>query len=260
MDEPLGPPKEAERVALAQLARNSAFELILTVILLFGVTSIVRWVIGPSLISRVIPQIHAELHCPVARFRTRRVGRPCHVGPGRGGAAGGVRRAPAGTWVVDRGAVCGRDPLHGRDRVPRRDLSRGAPSGAVRALGRRRPDRDGHRTARHVYRGQREPGPPVRPGCRFWTDALPVGVSTSPDAGSSNRGMAATGDPAPPRRADSQAMRHRNGRTPAVRCPGLPRNALPSGTHGRSLTTWGGYVAIFICRCCRSVDLPFLIH
>ena len=61
MDEPLGPPKEAERVALAQLARNSAFELILTVILLFGVTSIVRWVIGPSLISRVIPQIHAEL-------------------------------------------------------------------------------------------------------------------------------------------------------------------------------------------------------
>jgi glycerol uptake facilitator-like aquaporin len=61
MDEPLGPPREAERVALAQLARNSAFELILTVILLFGVTSIVRWVIGPSLISRVIPQIHAEL-------------------------------------------------------------------------------------------------------------------------------------------------------------------------------------------------------
>src|SRR6266516_926482 len=61
MDEPLGPPKEAERVALARLARNSAFELILTVILLFGVTSIVRWVIGPSLISRVIPQINAEL-------------------------------------------------------------------------------------------------------------------------------------------------------------------------------------------------------
>src|SRR5882724_10236781 len=61
MDEPLGPPKEAERVALAQLARHSAFELILTVILLFGVTSIVRWVIGPSLMSRVIPQIHAEL-------------------------------------------------------------------------------------------------------------------------------------------------------------------------------------------------------
>ena len=52
MDESLGPPKEAERVPLAQLARNTAFELILTFILLFGVTSIVRWVIGPSLISR----------------------------------------------------------------------------------------------------------------------------------------------------------------------------------------------------------------
>jgi hypothetical protein len=38
--------KETERVAFAQLARNSAFELILTFILLFGVTSIVRWVIG----------------------------------------------------------------------------------------------------------------------------------------------------------------------------------------------------------------------
>jgi glycerol uptake facilitator protein/aquaporin Z len=46
---------------LAQLARHSALELILTFILLFGVTSIVRWVIGPSLISRVIPQIDAEL-------------------------------------------------------------------------------------------------------------------------------------------------------------------------------------------------------
>jgi glycerol uptake facilitator-like aquaporin len=61
MDEPLSPPKIAERVALAQLARHSARELILTFTLLFGVTSIVRWVIGPSLISRVIPQIHAEL-------------------------------------------------------------------------------------------------------------------------------------------------------------------------------------------------------
>jgi hypothetical protein len=43
--------KETERVAFAQLARNSAFELILTFMLLFGVTSIVRWVMGPSLIS-----------------------------------------------------------------------------------------------------------------------------------------------------------------------------------------------------------------
>jgi glycerol uptake facilitator-like aquaporin len=36
------------------------FELILTSVLLFGVVSIVRWVIGPSPISRMIPGIHAE--------------------------------------------------------------------------------------------------------------------------------------------------------------------------------------------------------
>jgi glycerol uptake facilitator-like aquaporin len=50
-----------KNVPLALLARNSAFELILTSVLLFGVTSIVRWVIGPSPISRAIPGIHAEL-------------------------------------------------------------------------------------------------------------------------------------------------------------------------------------------------------
>jgi len=61
MDEPVGPPQEVERAVLARLARHSALELILTFILLFGVTSIVRWVIGPSLISRAIPQIDAEL-------------------------------------------------------------------------------------------------------------------------------------------------------------------------------------------------------
>src|SRR4029453_15927842 len=59
MDESLGAPKEAERVA--PLSQDSAFELILTFVLLFGVTSIVRWVTGPSLISRVIPQINVEL-------------------------------------------------------------------------------------------------------------------------------------------------------------------------------------------------------
>ena len=61
MNESLSQLKEAQHVPLAQLARNTAYELILTFILLFGVTTIVRWVIGPSLISRSIPQIHAEL-------------------------------------------------------------------------------------------------------------------------------------------------------------------------------------------------------
>src|SRR5258708_20020146 len=44
-----------------ELARHSAIELILTSILLFGVTTIVRFVIGPSAISRAFPQIHVEL-------------------------------------------------------------------------------------------------------------------------------------------------------------------------------------------------------
>src|SRR4029077_17715252 len=44
-----------------ELARQSAIELILTSILLFGVTTIVRFVVGPSAISRAFPQIHVEL-------------------------------------------------------------------------------------------------------------------------------------------------------------------------------------------------------
>jgi glycerol uptake facilitator-like aquaporin len=44
-----------------ELARHSAIELVLTSILLFGVTTIVRFVIGPSPISRALPQIHVEL-------------------------------------------------------------------------------------------------------------------------------------------------------------------------------------------------------
>jgi glycerol uptake facilitator-like aquaporin len=54
-------PNNAGRVSVARLARDSVFELILTSVLLFGVVSIVRWVIGPSPISRAIPGIHAEL-------------------------------------------------------------------------------------------------------------------------------------------------------------------------------------------------------
>jgi len=61
MDESQRSTKKVEGILFDQLARNTARELILTFILLFGVTTIVRWVIGPSLISRSIPQIHAEL-------------------------------------------------------------------------------------------------------------------------------------------------------------------------------------------------------
>src|SRR6202047_3888801 len=44
-----------------EVARHSAIELILTSILLFGVTTIVRFVVDPSAISRAFPQIHVEL-------------------------------------------------------------------------------------------------------------------------------------------------------------------------------------------------------
>src|SRR5437868_665148 len=44
-----------------ELTWHSALELILTAILLFGVTTIVRFVVGPSPISRAFPQIHVEL-------------------------------------------------------------------------------------------------------------------------------------------------------------------------------------------------------
>jgi hypothetical protein len=50
-----------ERLTFARLLRDSALELLLTLFMLFGVTSIIRWVIEPAPISRMIPQIHAEL-------------------------------------------------------------------------------------------------------------------------------------------------------------------------------------------------------
>ena len=61
MQESRALPKNAGRPGFVRLARDSAIELILTSILLFGVVTIVRWVIGPSPISRAIPGIHAEL-------------------------------------------------------------------------------------------------------------------------------------------------------------------------------------------------------
>jgi glycerol uptake facilitator-like aquaporin len=48
-------------VASARLARDSVFEFMLTFALLFGVTTIVRWVMGPSPVSRLVPQIHVQL-------------------------------------------------------------------------------------------------------------------------------------------------------------------------------------------------------
>jgi glycerol uptake facilitator-like aquaporin len=46
---------------VSQLLRHSGYEALLATLLLFGVVSAVRWVIGASPISRAIPGIHLEL-------------------------------------------------------------------------------------------------------------------------------------------------------------------------------------------------------
>ena len=48
-------------VQSTRIARNSILELILTFTLLLGITTIVRFVVGPSPISQVLPGIHTEL-------------------------------------------------------------------------------------------------------------------------------------------------------------------------------------------------------
>jgi glycerol uptake facilitator-like aquaporin len=48
-------------IPLRTIIRHSALEFLLTFVLLFGVVTFVRWVIGPSAISRAIPQIQPQL-------------------------------------------------------------------------------------------------------------------------------------------------------------------------------------------------------
>lgn len=49
-----GVKNQGQRVLLARIVRDSAVELLLTFLMLFGVISIVRWVIGPSPISQMM--------------------------------------------------------------------------------------------------------------------------------------------------------------------------------------------------------------
>lgn len=49
------------QLQFGSLVRRSMLELFLTAVLLFGVTTIVRFAVGPSPISRALPQIHFEL-------------------------------------------------------------------------------------------------------------------------------------------------------------------------------------------------------
>ncbi|MGK4585862.1 MIP/aquaporin family protein [Kitasatospora sp. HPMI-4] len=55
------PAAAASTATIATIARNSALEGLLTLVLLFGVATIVRWVVGPSPVSRAVPQIHLQL-------------------------------------------------------------------------------------------------------------------------------------------------------------------------------------------------------
>ena len=52
---------EPDQTQFGGLIRHSGLELVLTAALLFGVTTFVRFAIGPSVLSRLIPQIHLEL-------------------------------------------------------------------------------------------------------------------------------------------------------------------------------------------------------
>jgi glycerol uptake facilitator-like aquaporin len=51
----------ADQSQFGRLVRHSGLELGLTTALLFGVTTFVRFAIGPSVVSRAIPEIHTEL-------------------------------------------------------------------------------------------------------------------------------------------------------------------------------------------------------
>ena len=48
---------EVERLTFARILRDSVYEFLITSLMLFGVTSIVRWVIGSSPIPRRVQQI-----------------------------------------------------------------------------------------------------------------------------------------------------------------------------------------------------------
>ncbi|AQW54674.1 MIP/aquaporin family protein [Streptomyces violaceusniger] len=55
------PPAPAGPVTWTLVARNSALECLLAFALLFGVTTIVRWIAGPSPVSAAIPYPHLKL-------------------------------------------------------------------------------------------------------------------------------------------------------------------------------------------------------
>ncbi len=53
--------ERAKPISMRTIIWHSVLEFFLTFVLLFGVVTFVRWVIGPSAIFRAIPQIHLQL-------------------------------------------------------------------------------------------------------------------------------------------------------------------------------------------------------
>ena len=79
---------------------------------------------------------------------------------------------------------------------------------AIRALDCRRNDRPRDCDAGHLDGGQRESGSPVRSGCSFGTDSLPLGVSARANGRCDARDMGQRDSPAPPICTHTQTMRH----------------------------------------------------
>jgi Major intrinsic protein len=248
----------ANQVPLARILRDSALELLLTFCMLFGVTTIVRWVIGPSPISRLLPEIHAELlivglavailiaglilsppgrttggHMnPAISLAMWRFGvfpgvgvvpyivaqllgsvlgvcgSSRGMGPGCGRASGGLRSAAARTRLVIDVTFRNGSVKYGGHRSSGRSLSGRAQACAIRALDCRRSDRPGDCDTGYLDWGQPESGAPVRAGCSFGTDSLPLGVSARANGGGAARDMGPRDSPAPPICTHTQTMRH----------------------------------------------------
>jgi glycerol uptake facilitator-like aquaporin len=57
----LNKPVDAHGADRATLGRHAVYEGVLTTLLLFGIVTFVRWFVGPSPISRAVPDIHLEV-------------------------------------------------------------------------------------------------------------------------------------------------------------------------------------------------------
>jgi hypothetical protein len=137
---------------------HSALEFLLTFVLLFGVVTIVRWVIGPSVVARTIPHIHLQVliigtavgllitglilsppgrasggHVnPAISLAMWRFGSFPRLGQRSRTAPGVLRRTPASRQLSDRPAVRHRDAQHVRHRAHHRALPERAPAATIR--------------------------------------------------------------------------------------------------------------------------------